>query len=268
MIRGQTRGQDSSDSGPPLAARIRILETTDLHMQLMGYDYFADQPTPDLGLIPLAGLIEAHREDLHVTTFLFDNGDFLQGNPLADYVTSDAQAGTPHPMIAAFNALSYDAVALGNHEFNYGLDVLDSVLSTADFPALCANVKRTDGSDLVPPYVIIDKQIMCSDGHLRQLRVGVIGLVPPQIVRWDKPALAGQLTACDIVETARHAALHGLVCSPAPLSSVSMAPLVCNLVAIAQLVHDLGRSRLCGDACVHCLPFGWHELPACHLLQC
>ena len=115
----------------PLTARLCILETTDLHMQLLGYDYFADHPTPDLGLVPLAGLIETYRADPTVTTLLFDNGDFLQGNPLADYVVGQARQTAPHPMIATFNALGYDAVALGNHEFNYGLEVLAHVLQDA-----------------------------------------------------------------------------------------------------------------------------------------
>ena len=154
---------DTSDPDePPLSARLCILETTDLHMQLLGYDYFADHPTPDLGLVPLAGLIETYRADPTVTTLLFDNGDFLQGNPLADYVVGQAQHNAPHPMIAAFNALDYDAVTLGNHEFNYGLEVLDQVLQDAQFPVVCANIHHLDGTSVMPPYTLIDKDIICS----------------------------------------------------------------------------------------------------------
>ena len=194
---------DASDrDDAPLTARLCILETTDLHMQLLGYDYFADHPTPDLGLVPLAGLIETYRADPTVTTLLFDNGDFLQGNPLADYVVGQARQTAPHPMIATFNALGYDAVALGNHEFNYGLEVLAHVLQDAKFPVVCANLHHLDGTPVRPPYALIDKDIICSDGQMRQLRVGVFGVVPPQVLRWDKAILDGRLTAADIVETA------------------------------------------------------------------
>tara|TARA_R110002051_G_scaffold1008_6_gene4981 strand:+ start:18510 stop:20339 length:1830 start_codon:yes stop_codon:yes gene_type:complete len=194
---------DTSDHDAiPQSARLRILETTDLHMQLLGYDYFADHPTPDLGLVPLAGLIESYRNDPTVTTLLFDNGDFLQGNPLADYVVGNAKHSTPNPMIAAFNVLGYDAVALGNHEFNYGTEVLENALKDAQFPVVCANVKYLDGTPLRPSHVLIGKDIMCRDGQIRQLRVGVFGVVPPQILRWDKAILDGKLTATDIVETA------------------------------------------------------------------
>lgn len=189
-------------SGPALTARLRILETTDLHMQLLGYDYFADYPTPDLGLIPLAGLIEAHRSDPTVSTLLFDNGDFLQGNPLADYVVTQAEQVRPNPVIAAFNALSYDAVTLGNHEFNYGIDVLTRALGDARFPVICANVSHFNGAPYVPPYVIIDKPVICDDGQMRILRVGVIGFVTPQILNWDKALLAGKIATTDIVEAA------------------------------------------------------------------
>ena len=189
-------------NAPALKAQLRILETTDLHMQLLGYDYFADYPTPDLGLIPLAGLIEAYRSDPTVSTLLFDNGDFLQGNPLADFVINEADPTVPNPMIAAFNALYYDAVTLGNHEFNYGVDVLARVLKDAQFPVVCANISLPNGAPFVPPYVLIDKQVICDDGQMRTLRVGVIGFVTPQILSWDKALLEGKITATDIVEAA------------------------------------------------------------------
>lgn len=194
--------QDNASPATDPTARVRILETTDLHMQLLGYDYFADHPTPDLGLVPLACVIETYRADPYATTFLFDNGDFLQGNPLADHAIYDAPSDMPNPMITAFNALSYDAVALGNHEFNYGIDVLNRVITDAAFPVVCANITQTDGTPVAPPYTIIEKGVMCSDGQSRPIKVGVFGVVTPQILRWDKAILDGKLTAQDIVQAA------------------------------------------------------------------
>lgn len=194
--------QDNASPATDPTARVRILETTDLHMQLLGYDYFADHPTPDLGLVPLACVIETYRADPYATTFLFDNGDFLQGNPLAEHAIYDAPSDMPNPMITAFNALSYDAVALGNHEFNYGIDVLNRVITDAAFPVVCANITQTDGTPVAPPYAIIEKGVMCSDGQSRPIKVGVFGVVTPQILRWDKAILDGKLTAQDIVQAA------------------------------------------------------------------
>ena len=93
--------------------------------------------------------------------------DFLQGNPLADYVVGQARETAPHPMIATFNALGYDAVALGNHEFNYGLEVLAHVLQDAKFPVVCANLHHLDGTPVRPPFALINKDIICSDGQMR-----------------------------------------------------------------------------------------------------
>ena len=187
-----------------VTARIRILETTDLHMQLLAYDYFTDKPTPGVGLVPLAGLIETHRRDPQVTTFLFDNGDFLQGNPLADFLAQDPQSEKPHPMITAMNLLQYDAVCLGNHEFNYGLPFLANCLGSAAFPAVCANATLSTGAPFVPPFTIVEKDVTCSDGTQRSVRIGVLGLVTPQIVKWDRTVLNGSLQTADIVATAKH----------------------------------------------------------------
>ena len=184
-------------------AKIQILETTDLHMHILGYDYFADRPTPDVGLVPLAAQIERIRAQNPRGTFLFDNGDFLQGNPLADFMATGQCAAKGHPMTSAMQTLAYDAVALGNHEFNFGLDFLNSALKDATFDVVCANVKKTDGTQICPPYTMITRNIACDDGITRSLKIGVLGLVTPQIVNWDKTVLNGAIVTKDIVETAR-----------------------------------------------------------------
>lgn len=185
-----------------LTAKIRILETTDLHMQILAFDYFANKPTPGRGLIPIAGLIEAHRADPTVSTLLFDNGDFLQGNPLADHLVSMKVPPKVHPMIAAMNILSYDAVGLGNHEFTYGLPFLQRTIEKATFSILCANVRLANNEKFLPPFIIIDKDIICDDGQMRSLKVGVIGLVTPQLANWERAILQRSLSTFDIVEIA------------------------------------------------------------------
>lgn len=172
-------------------------------MQILDYDYFSDHADTQTGLIHLADRIAALREDPGVTTLLFDNGDFLQGNPLADHLSKGRADGTGHPMIAAFNTLGYDAITLGNHEFDYGLPFLRTALADAQFPVVSSNIRCLRGEPLALPYAILDRQVPCRDGSVRSLRVGVIGFVPPQVNMWDKGALNGALEAEDIVAAAQ-----------------------------------------------------------------
>ncbi|MFQ1699331.1 bifunctional 2',3'-cyclic-nucleotide 2'-phosphodiesterase/3'-nucleotidase [Loktanella agnita] len=183
-------------------ARLRVLETTDLHMQLLDYNYFTDQHDRHSGLIQLADIIDARRNEAGVTTLLFDNGDFLQGNPLADFVANGAFCENTHPMIAAFNTLNYDAVTLGNHEFNYGLDFLRATLAGAAFPVICSNLQHKSQPPLAEPFIILYRTIACDDGTTRDLRVGVCGFVPPQITDWDHQLLQDDIATDDIVAAA------------------------------------------------------------------
>ncbi|MCB1399202.1 MAG: metallophosphoesterase, partial [Rhodobacteraceae bacterium] len=101
---------------------VRVMETNDLHMNILPYDYFADRPSDTRGLARTATLIAQARAEV-ANALLFDAGDFLQGSPMGDYFAHERGAA-PHPMIAAMNAVGYDAVTLGNHEFSYGLEPL------------------------------------------------------------------------------------------------------------------------------------------------
>ncbi|MFD1809819.1 metallophosphoesterase [Gemmobacter lanyuensis] len=110
------------------SARLRIIATTDVHVHLMGYDYYADRPDPTLGLAHAATLIAAARSEV-ANSLLLDNGDFLQGNPMGDYVLGPGlQQGCIHPAVRVMNRLGYDAATLGNHEFNYGLPTLTGMM--------------------------------------------------------------------------------------------------------------------------------------------
>ncbi len=188
---------------------LRLLATTDLHMQIQPYDYYRDRPAENGGLTLLSNVIAQARSEVP-NTLLFDNGDFLQGSPLGDLALLDSSfCHRAHPMIAAMNLLGYDAVTLGNHEFNFGLPALDRVIASARFPVVLANAVRrlgaTPAEDAfhLPPYVLLDRLVTDRAGAEHSLRIGVIGLVTPLITVWDREHLEGRIEARDPVETAR-----------------------------------------------------------------
>lgn len=190
-------------------AHLRIMETTDLHVAVFPYDYYADAPNDTLGLARTAALIESIRAEAG-NSILVDNGDVIQGNPMGDYIAYEkGLADAPHPIIAAMNTLGYEMGTLGNHEFNYGLDYLDAALKGANFPFVSANlVKGELGADplsdttYIEPYRIIEKELTDGTGASRTIKLGFIGFVPPQIMTWDATHLAGKVNTRDIVETA------------------------------------------------------------------
>lgn len=192
------------------AVHLRVIETTDLHLHLLPYDYYADRPWAGIGLVNAAHLIDKARAEAP-NALLFDNGDFLQGTPMGDYVAHERglREGDIHPVIAAMNALEFDAITLGNHEFNYGLDFLMKALGGAAFPVVSSNLSVKRGATplrdktLVKPYVLIDRMVADESGARHPIRIGVIGFAPPQVINWDNHALDGRLHARDIVETAR-----------------------------------------------------------------
>ncbi len=185
-------------------AHLRLMETTDLHVNVFPYDYYADKETPTVGLARTAAHIDRIRAEAR-NSLLFDNGDFLQGNPMGDYIAFERgmKAGDMHPVVAAMNTLNYDAGTLGNHEFNYGLDFLDHTLAKANFPVVSANVLKASGEPLVRPYIVLDRQLELGDGTRHPIRIGVIGFLPPQISVWDAQNLKDRATTRGIVEAAR-----------------------------------------------------------------
>jgi 2',3'-cyclic-nucleotide 2'-phosphodiesterase / 3'-nucleotidase len=192
-------------------AHLRIIETTDLHVAALPYDYYADAPNDTMGLSRTASLIEAIRAEAG-NSLLVDNGDIIQGNPMGDYIAYEKglDDGAVHPIIAAMNTLGYEAATLGNHEFNYGLPFLDQALAGATFPFVSANLVRgelaadpLEDETYLPPYLIIDKELTDGAGGTKTIRLGIIGFLPPQIMTWDATHLAGKVNTRDIVETAQ-----------------------------------------------------------------
>lgn len=185
-------------------AELNILETTDIHTHIVDYDYYADKPSVTVGLARTASLINQAREDLP-NSILVDNGDLIQGNPLGDYMArvKGVSDGNVHPVYKAMNIIDYDIGNLGNHEFNYGLDFLTQSLKGADFPYVSSNILKTDGSQFVEPYIILDKEITDNEGEKSNIKIAVMGFVPPQIMQWDAKNLTGKLQALDITEAAK-----------------------------------------------------------------
>jgi 2',3'-cyclic-nucleotide 2'-phosphodiesterase / 3'-nucleotidase len=183
---------------------LRLVGTSDLHANIFAYDYYRDRPDDRVGLARTAGLIAQARAQAK-NTVLLDNGDIIQGTPLGDYValSKGLNKGDVHPMIAAMNVLDYDACTLGNHEFNYGLDFLDAALAGANFPAVCCNIFKQDGSFYVQPWLVLERAFRDEAGAETTLRIGIIGFTPPQIMQWDQSHLAGRVTTTGIAEAAQ-----------------------------------------------------------------
>ncbi|EHU5196772.1 2',3'-cyclic-nucleotide 2'-phosphodiesterase [Vibrio vulnificus] len=192
-------------AGPAMAEtiKLRIIETTDIHTNVMDYDYYKDKPSQQIGLTRAATLVKQARGEV-VNSVLVDNGDLIQGSPMGDYMAAKGiKAGEVHPVYKAMNQLSYDVGNIGNHEFNYGLEFLAETINDADFPYVSANVfdKKT-GKHYFKPYIIKDNTFKDVNGEEHTIKVGYIGFVPPQIMVWDKKNLEGKVFAKDIKETA------------------------------------------------------------------
>ncbi|WP_093188686.1 bifunctional 2',3'-cyclic-nucleotide 2'-phosphodiesterase/3'-nucleotidase [Pseudovibrio sp. Tun.PSC04-5.I4] len=193
-------------------AHLRLMETTDLHVHVAPYDYYADRPMDTAGLARTASIIKKLRAEA-TNSMLVDNGDFLQGNPMGDYIAYERgmQDGDVHPVIKGMNVLGYDAGTLGNHEFNYGLDFMMKVLSGANFPVVSSNVAKgtslasTGRKDdlFLKPYTIVEKKIKDGGGVEHTIKVGFVGFVPPMIMNWDSRHLVGKASTRDMVDAAR-----------------------------------------------------------------
>ncbi|WP_152394140.1 bifunctional 2',3'-cyclic-nucleotide 2'-phosphodiesterase/3'-nucleotidase [Paenibacillus guangzhouensis] len=185
---------------------LRILETTDVHANLMDYDYYRDVQTSEIGLVRTASLVHEARAEV-ANTLLVDNGDLIQGTPLGTYFAKSRPADlhAMHPVYAVMNAMKYDAATLGNHEFNYGLEYLEQVMENANFPYVNANVYVGEGEarkNKFQPYILLHKPCKDQFGVEHELTIGLLGLVTPQIMEWDKANLEGKVTVDDIVQTA------------------------------------------------------------------
>lgn len=199
-------GHGGGGHGHP-QTRLTVLGTTDLHGNVFNWDYFKnaefDNAThDDIGIAKAAAVIKAARARLrHQPVLTLDAGDTIQGTPLAYYYAriEPITGGGPHPMANAMNLVGYDAAALGNHEFNYGIDTLRRFESQLNFPLLGANaVDPATKRPVFPPYVI--KTFKPKNGP--RLKVGILGLTNPGIAIWDKANVEGRMEFPGLVEQA------------------------------------------------------------------
>ncbi|WP_299667659.1 bifunctional 2',3'-cyclic-nucleotide 2'-phosphodiesterase/3'-nucleotidase [uncultured Psychromonas sp.] len=206
------QGCNSNDTDDTFSAQLRVLETSDIHANVMDYDYYQTKMDITIGLARTASLIKIARSEVD-NTLLVDNGDLLQGSPMGDYIASEFNDGnefTTHPTHKAMNLLDYEVGNIGNHEFNYGLSFLEKAINGANFPYINANVycqadcwnDKEAGDNLFTPYLIKKTLITDNNGEERSINIGYIGFVPPQILQWDKQNLDGKVTVKGIVETA------------------------------------------------------------------
>jgi 2',3'-cyclic-nucleotide 2'-phosphodiesterase/3'-nucleotidase len=222
----QAYAAPAAKPAPGTSAELAILETTDIHANVVGYDYFKLAEEPSLGLDRAATLI-AQARAAFPNTLLFDNGDTIQGTALADYqalvkpVKCDEQLG----IYKVMQRLGYDGGGIGNHDFNYGLGFLGQVSGRGfdvdgvrpkaakscagpGFPLVLANVYSVKTrKPLFAPYEIIEKRVKALDAEGRPVqatvKVGIIGFTPPTILAWDKRWLEGKVYTEGLVETAK-----------------------------------------------------------------
>lgn len=207
-------GGGSATVSSPVASEgdtinLAVLGTTDLHTNLKSYDYYKATEDIKVGLERTATLVANARKEFN-NTLLVDNGDTIQGTPLADYeaLVAPPVCSDTLTQYKAMNAMGYDVATLGNHEFNYGLDFLYQVTGKShtyqgklrtckgpDFPLVLANVyDAATGNSLYQPWKILERDFTDSKGIKRKVKIGVIGFAPPAILQWDKRSLEGKVT--------------------------------------------------------------------------
>lgn len=194
---------------PPGGVTLTLMATTDIHGHLTDWDYFQDAPytaEDALGVARIGTAIdEVRAEQGEESVVVVDNGDALQGTPLTYlYGYGDERDAVlanevEHPMAQAFDAIGLDAGTVGNHEYNYGLDLLSAYEEDLDAPLLGANViDVATGQPYHQPYEVIERVI---DGQT--VRVGVLGLVTPGVRVWDRQHVDGVLEFQDMVTAAQ-----------------------------------------------------------------
>ncbi|MEV5331935.1 bifunctional metallophosphatase/5'-nucleotidase [Streptomyces werraensis] len=188
---------------------LTVMGTTDLHGHVFNWDYYKDAEYRDAagnaqGLARVSTLVNRIREERgRENTLLLDAGDTIQGTPLTYYYAKvdpiTAEGGPVHPMAQAMNAIGYDAVALGNHEFNYGIETLRKFEEQCDFPLLGANaVDAKTLKPAFPPYFVKTFHVKGAP----PVKVAVLGLTNPGIAIWDKAYVQGKLTFPGLEEQA------------------------------------------------------------------
>ncbi|MGK5023158.1 bifunctional 2',3'-cyclic-nucleotide 2'-phosphodiesterase/3'-nucleotidase [Janthinobacterium sp. RB2R34] len=204
---------------------VALLETTDIHSNVLSYNYYALAEDTSLGLERTSTLIQAARAE-NPNNVLLDDGDVIQGTLLADLqaVAAPVPCTATLAVHKAMNALKYDAGGMGNHEFNYGLGYLSQITNTdfaipgvskpsgtcgaPTFPSVLSNVVGVaSGKPIFNPYVLLPRDFaaVAPDGSKLNVKIniGVMSFVPPQILEWDQKVLAGKVSVTGVQEAAK-----------------------------------------------------------------
>jgi 2',3'-cyclic-nucleotide 2'-phosphodiesterase (5'-nucleotidase family) len=182
------------NSGPG-GTELLILSTTDVHGRIRGWDYYADSAESARGLAREATIVDSIRAANPGRVLLVDAGDLLQGNPFA-YIAMKQSSSGANPIIAAMNFMRYDAAAIGNHEYNYGVPYLERAVSQAHFPMLSANTYKLDGSHAFKSWTIVERE---------GTKIGIVGATTPGVMVWDAENIKGRLKFGDIIPAVRTA---------------------------------------------------------------
>ncbi|MFF5786670.1 bifunctional metallophosphatase/5'-nucleotidase [Streptomyces sp. NPDC012693] len=211
LTAGAVAPAEAQERRPKPAKRysFTVMGTTDLHGNVFNWDYFTDREFDDkahndVGLAKISTLVDQVRAAKgRCNTLLIDAGDTIQGTQLSYYyakVDPITKTGGPvHPMAQAMNAIGYDAAALGNHEFNYGIPVLRKFEEQCDFPLLGANA--LDAKTLRPAFPPYSMHRMRTP-HGRDVKVAILGLTNPGIAIWDKANVGGRMVFPGLEEQA------------------------------------------------------------------
>ena len=192
----------------------KVLATSDLHANVMNYDYYKGVETSDSGLVKAATVIKEEKQKANKSeksevdnVLLVDNGDTIQGSPLGSlYATKQpVKPGEQYPVYEALEYLGYDMTTIGNHEVNYGMNFIKQIVSAnSSMGMVCANIRDSKTKELVfDPYKILTETVVDSKGQERELKIGITGVVPTQILNWDKVILNDEVTVDEMDEAVK-----------------------------------------------------------------
>ena len=225
-------GSNNTPATPPAPAipegttlTLALMETTDIHANVMSYNYYALAEDTSLGLERTSTLVQAARAE-NPNNVLLDDGDVIQGTLLGDLqaVTKPVACSDTMAVHKVMNAMKYDGGGFGNHEFNYGLPLLSQITNTdfgipgitkpagtcgsPAFPLVLTNVTGvSSGKPIVQPYALLPRTFAATtpDGKALNvnLNIGIMSFVPPQILEWDAKNLSGKVAVGGVQEAAK-----------------------------------------------------------------
>ncbi len=240
---------------PAQSVDIVVAATTDVHGRVRSWDYYADSAESTRGLARAATVVDSVRAANPDRVVLVDAGDFLQGNPFT-FAAARIDTTAPSSVVAAMNAMKYDAVAVGNHEFNYGVPTLHRETSTATFKLLAANATGGQVSGTWRPWTIVER-----DG----VKVGIIGATTPGSMHWDSsnlraagvtvgpiaPAVAKAVTdaraaGADAIVLVAHAGINGDTLEENPIARVAREVPGIDLIVFGHTHRELPDTTIAG----------------------